>query len=310
MKVNIEEIEFNFSNKCTANCFICAKPHGRGNTPMMLKEIFNEANQQLQNVEFSVIQTGGNGDAFLNPYFLQYLQVLRHNFPKAKIVFYSNFYLYDEATAKIIIGENLIDEQYTRIDTLNHEWFKLSVGLPLQVIIRNIKDFMRLNDCIDFHIGYSSIPQYFKKCRQLLGLKPQYNPFTEEQLGSMGDEFNYIQTVLSSFPTRKPPTFYRINQSLWAEREREDLTTRPDLPCPKTGTFKRITWICPNGDISVCGYDDEQDKFIAGNILESTISDIWLSPKRLEIINMLESRKHTSYPCTNPNCCRLWPDEL
>jgi MoaA/NifB/PqqE/SkfB family radical SAM enzyme len=274
----------------------------------MLKDVFNEANRQLLDVEFSVIQTGGNGDAFLNPYFFRYLQVLRKNFPKAKIVFYSNFYLYDENASKLIIGEGLIDEQYTRIDTLNPAWFKKSVGLSFQVIMQNIKDFMKLNDCIDFTIGYSSIPQYFKKCNHYLGLSPIYNPFTVDELSQMGDEFDIIQDFIHSFPTRKPPKFYRINQSLWAERERSDLPELPDMPCPKTGTFRRIIWICPNGDIDVCGYDDEQCRFVAGNIMEKPIAEIWTSPEREAIIHKLETRGHKSYPCRNPQCCKLWSD--
>ena len=92
--VTIPEIELNFCNACTGNCFICAKAHGYGNAVMMSESVFDIVCSQLADIRCHVIQTSGNGDCWLHPKFPEYLRTLRNRFPDARIYNYSNFALY------------------------------------------------------------------------------------------------------------------------------------------------------------------------------------------------------------------------
>ena len=65
-------------------------------------------------------------------------------------------------------------------------------------------------------------------------------------------------------------------------------------------------WICPNGDVNACGYDDEQSNFVYGNILEQSIEEIWNGKRRQEVIFQIAHRHVQCYPCNNPRCCRQY----
>jgi MoaA/NifB/PqqE/SkfB family radical SAM enzyme len=309
MLVRIEEIELNFCNVCTGNCYLCAKAHGRGNVPMMSAEVFSRVVEQLQDIDFDTIQTSGNGDCFLNPHFMQFLRTLRSEFPDAKMVNYSNFALYTPERTDEVIGERLLDEQFTRIDSMDPDVFTRSAGFNAKTIFRNLTYFIRHNERITLSIGYSSIPQYYRKCRKLLGKLPAHGVFDLDEVEDMPDEYDAITRWCDSLKPFVPIAVTRINQSLWAEREDPRTPLDPDSVCPKyqVGLFDRICWICPNGTISVCGYDDEQSRFIAGNITEEPLAKIWTGTRRQEALQAIATREWKHYPC-NPRCCRQYGD--
>jgi hypothetical protein len=305
----IPEIELNFSNACTANCFICAKAHGRGNVPLMLAKVFEAVVEQLHDVDFDLIQTSGNGDCFLHPQFTHCLQELRSQFSSAKLVNYSNFALYSPEMADWILGGKLLDEQFTRIDSLDAKIFERSTGISRDLVLGNLEYWIRHNETVKLTIGYSSVPEYYRKCREVLGKPPFHGPFSEAEVAAMPDEYEMVRTYFGAIPTEREIAFYRINQSLWAEREDPRTPADPSSPCPKErgGILGRVAWICPNGDMSVCGYDDQQDTFIAGNVLQEHLLDIWNGEKRREWLEGIRQRRHKAYPC-NPRCCKLYGD--
>lgn len=309
MTVQIEEIELNTCNVCTGNCYLCAKAHGRGNVPMMLPDVFARVVEQLHSVEFDMIQTSGNGDCFLNPHFMRYLRTLRAEFPLARIVNYSNFILYTPKRTDEIVGERLIDEQFTRLDSMAYCILTRSCGANAKTILANLEYFIRHNDRIRLSVGYSSIKQYYRKCRKLLGHPPAHGVFDPDEVEDLPDEFGALCEWCDGMEPKVPVTVNRINQSLWAERE--DPATPPDTesPCPKyaAGLLDRICWICPNGDVSVCGYDDEQSRFIAGNILREPLAAIWTGKRRRDMLQIIASRGWKHYPC-NPRCCKQYGD--
>ena len=310
MTNHIPEIEFNFSNCCSGRCFICAQAHGRGNVPLMLSEVFDTACEQLQDVEFDTVQTSGNGDCFLHPEFFHWLQRIRSEFSRAVVVNYSSFALYTEDWADAILGGHLIDRQFTRVDSLVPSIFQRSTGLNRNVVFCNLERFIRRNESVDLTIGYSSIPQYHRKCRAMLDKPPFHSPFTSAEVADMCDEYQDIIEHFSAIPTRRPVQFYRINQSLWAEREDPRTPADEEAACPKArlGILDRVLWICPNGDLSACGYDDSQDTFIYGNILQEHILEAWNGERRRAVLEDIRERRITTYPCKNPRCCKLYGD--
>jgi MoaA/NifB/PqqE/SkfB family radical SAM enzyme len=307
MGVRIAEIEINTTNACTGNCFICSKVHGYGNLPMMSEEVFARLVEQLVDIDFDVIQTSGNGDCWLHPHFLDWLRVLRLTFPKATICNYSNFALYDPERTDAVLAERLIDRQFTRIDSLDTDAFGRSTGLNASLVFGNLDYFIRHNNSIDLTIGYSSITQYYHKCKTILGHPPMHGPFGEGEAARMPDEYEAIRKRFGGVPNRRAPGFMRINQSLWAERA--DPRTPKDTTghCPKHNLLTQIVWICPNGDVDLCGYDDTQSRFVVGNILDEPLERIWTSRRRLELLDKLMAGDRPTYPC-NPKCCRMYGD--
>ena len=299
--IRIPEIELAFSNACTADCFICSKMHGGDNDPFMSWEVFQAAKKQLHDIEFDTIQTGGDGDSFLNPIYIDALRELRHEFPGVKIVLYSNLAMLDKEYAKILINEDLIDRLFTRIDTVIPDVFRASTGLDMETVFLNIDYFLSNNKSIEFQINYSNIKGYRDICRQILGKEPYY---WNDTLESAPD--NEYEKVRSWFTMIGKVTVENIKRSLWAERNDPAIKPEPYLPCKRTHCFENVCYIWTDGDVGICGYDDRQSDMIIGNILENTITEIWQSDRRRKMIEHVTGRGIKGYPCINPKACLFY----
>lgn len=298
-RLKLTEVEFNFSNLCTHDCFICSKYHGCGNVSLMNPHVFYQLIEDLKDIDFNMVQTSGNGDAFLNEHFLEYLSVIRKTFPKVRICFYSNFSIFDQEKSDRIINENLINRVYVRIDSLDPNIANRVTGRPTHgQVLKNIEYFMSKNSKIEFEIMYSNIPGYYKRCWEVLGKRPIHSPFSDSEINVIPDEYAKIKKFFGN-----KPFYTRMGHSLWAERiqAKVDLETQ----CPKLGLFENIIWLHPNGLVGVCGYDDQQSVFIGGNAMAKSISEIWMSKERRDIINMIRDKKYREYPCIDPKCCSM-----
>ena len=311
MNNRICEIELNMSNKCGAACYMCSTPHGNKNIPLMTQEVFDAIVDQLHDVDFDVIQTSGNGDGFLNPNWFDWVRRLRSTFPDAKIHFYSSFGPMTKERIDIIVKEDLLDEVYTRIDSLDPATIhKATKRLDGDQVLSNMRYFATAKRKCKFVIGYSSIPQYYRKCRKLLRKEPLLSPFEPWEVAEMRDEFGAIGGYFRKLELGGPTKIYRIRQSMWAERLDPRVPSQPLYPCPKMESkiLEKIMWICPNGAIDVCGYDDTQGAMAVGNLLLDHILDIWNGEKRKEMLQSIASRSRVGYPCNNPACCVMWAD--
>jgi hypothetical protein len=299
--IRIPEIELAFSNLCTAKCFICSRTHGGNNDPIMSWEVFQAALDRMHDIDFDTIQTGGDGDSFLNPIYFDALRELRKNFPKAKIVLYSNFALLGRSIADMLVKERLIDSLFTRVDSVVPEIFNASTGLKMEVVFKNIDYFLLVNREIKFQINYSNIKGYFDKCREVLGKRPYYWKYAleeapEDEFEEVKDRFSYSGNV----------TFENIKRSFWAERNDPDIKPERDMPCGRTHCFESVCYIWTDGDVGICGYDDGQDAMIIGNVLDQTLTEIWQGKRRRKMIDFVTGRGIKIYPCINPKACLFY----
>lgn len=300
MNNKIYEIELNFSNICGAECIICSRPHGCGNKFFMEDDVFDALCDQLRDVEFKMIQTSGNGEAFLNPNYLNYIQRLKDLFPQSIRWTYNNFSMMNKERADRIIQEDLFDRIHIRIESL-HKWiFEKNSNLNQENVFNNLKYFLSKNTKIPVCILYSNIRKYYAKCKRVTGRRPARDYFTDEELEKVTDEQS---DILSYFQkgNKSPLSITGISHSLWGERQHAPKDEKS--ACPKLDIIKNVTWICPNGDVMACCYADRQDEFNCGNILNQHILEIYNGEKRKDIISKIQRREFTDYPCTNPRCC-------
>lgn len=300
--IHIPEVEMAFSNACTARCYICCPTHGRHKPALMSQEVFDNALWHLQGIKFDILQTGGDGDSFLNPIYLDSLRLLRTTFSAVKIVLYSNFALLDPEVADLLTGERLIDELYTRIDTLDPYIFKLCTGLDQETVFLHIDYFIEINLSIRFQINYSNIKNYRRKCRGILNKDPV---FWRPEFESIAE--NEYSDIIARFgKSGKKVNFSDIKQSLWAERTDPAIKIEPSLQCGRTYCFDSVCYIWTNGDVGICGYDDGQDTLVYGNILCRSIEDLWNSQERQQVIEKVKRREIKNYPCINPKACLFY----
>lgn len=301
MNNKIYEIELNFSNVCGAECIMCSRPHGVGNKFFMEPDVFSALKKQLSAVEFKMIQTSGNGEVFLNPHYLDYIEELRRAFPEAVIWTYNNFSMLTEERADRIVQQDLFDRVHVRVESLEQWVFEKNSNLNMRNVFKNLKYFLSINKKIPVVILYNDIRKYYAKCKMVLGKRPMRDFYENTQLLKMKDEEQDILKYFQVHANGTPLSISNISHCLWGERKQapQDTTT----PCPKLDIIKGVTWICPNGDVQVCCYADHQDEMTCGNIMEEHILDIFNGERRRLMIEKIQRREIIDYPCTNPKCC-------
>ena len=296
------EVELNFSNICTASCIICSRPHGCGNKPFMDSGIFYTLLTQLKDIDFKIIQTSGNGEAFLNPNYLDYVSVLKREFPKIPRWTYNNFSLWNRERAERIVSENLFDKIHVRIDSLEKWVFERNSSLNQEIVFNNLKYFLSINKKIPVVILYNNINDYYNRCKSIIGKRPARDFFTDEELSTIKDEEKAILKYFKK-DSASPLIAISIGHSLWGERLHAPKDTMSK--CPKWNVINKVTWISPDGSVIACCYDDRQDFFVCGNITKEHLLSIYNGEKRKEFLKGINERKYTEYPCTNPRCCSM-----
>lgn len=297
------EIELNCSNVCCAECIICSRPHGAGNKPFMEKDVFEMLVTQLQDINFKIIQTSGNGEAFLNPHYLDYIETLKTKFPHIPRWTYNNFSLLNRERADRIVEQDLFSKIHVRIDSL-HKWiFEKNSNLNQNIVFNNLKYFLSINKKIPVVILYNNINDYYNKCKKVLDKRPIRDFFTDEELKQIPREEAEIKEYFSWYSPlgTLAPTVCTIGHSLWGERLKASQNIKAS--CPKWNVIQNVIWVSPDGSVIVCCYDDYQSKFICGNIMEEHLLDIFNGEKRKEILEGIKNRKYIDYPCVNPVCC-------
>lgn len=307
-------IEWHFTNACTGDCVICSKAHGQGNPRFMTPDVFEKACERLVETEKSdyEFQLGGDGDPFLNPFFLNpthvnYLQCLRRTFPKAHLCLFTSGFSLTRERSRQVTASNLLDRVEVRIDSLQPKLYEQSTGMPLRVVRDNIETFAFYNKGIRLCIIYAPIYLYRQRCERVLSKAPTYFQRVDESL--LRNEWPEVQRWVKYMPGIGPAYSRITGLSLWAERTDCAFS---DSPCPRLpendpGDMVRQLYIYPNGDYGFCGYDDGQCEFILGNVFEHSISDVWFGPKMLEYMERIRNRTPEDHPpcCVNPKACLM-----
>jgi MoaA/NifB/PqqE/SkfB family radical SAM enzyme len=265
-------------------------------------DVFNELVCQMKDVDFTMVQTSGNGEAFLNPNYLDYIRVLRKEFPEKEMWTYNNFSQWTPTRSDTIIKERLFTKVHVRIDSLIPWIFERCGNLNHATVFNNLIYFLEKNTDIPVVILYSNINDYYNRVKHVFGndKRPSKDYFTDDELFIVPDEEKDLKEYFQKYANVEID-ICRMGHSLWGERTNKPLNTT--IPCPKFDNIQYITWICPNGDVAVCMYDDTQSTHIAGNIMEEHILDIFYGAKRAEILDNIKHRRITSYPCSNPVAC-------
>ncbi len=295
-------VELHFSNRCTGTCVICSDSHGYDSFPYCTPDVFEHIVQNLFTIDFGVIQVGGDGDSFLNPYFFDALRLLRKEFPGKTLTLFTNGFMLTPDRSDIILKERLLDNIETRIDTINPVLFKQSTGLDFNIVSSNIAYFMSKNKSnIKTHIIYFPLFLYEECVREFLGKEP--TDFYKISKNLLHNE--YLE-VLNFFKLRvvDGPFNFRISEiCLWGERE--DVFIDTTTPCSQlNGAFKNQVYIYPNGNYGLCPFDDGQNTFIFGNALYDNLAGAYVGNVRMKFIQDIADMKYAGKGCCiNPKAC-------
>lgn len=303
----IRTIELHYSNRCSGCCKICAKTF----SPNRFKPAFATINytlrmiECLKEIECRELQTGGDGDSFLNPIYLDSLKMIKDHYPGQKIALYTSaFSLTPERTDRIL-REKLIDEINVRLDTTQPDLYSWHTGMNLSQTLSNLEYFRRHNDRIDLTIIYFPLHLYAPTCRSILGKEPAF--FHEaEVLDLLRDEEQEVYSMISQIPGPMPIRTRRSGICLWAER----YDAEPDTSTPCRHLDDAFDWqglVYPNGDVGTCAYDSSQDQLVYGNIFRDSLAALWTGDRKKQIVDEIRlGKRYGKFPCNSPKACGFY----
>lgn len=300
-KPYIPIVELHFSNRCTGSCVICSDAHGYDSFPYCTEEVFKHIIENLKTIDFGVIQVGGDGDSFLNPFFFDALRLLRKHFPDKTLTLFTNGFMLTPANSHTIINEHLLDNVETRIDTINPKLFKQSTGLDFKVVSDNITYFMSKSTKIKTHIIYFPLFLYEECVETYLDKSP--TDFYKIDKSLLQNEYLLVYQYFKSRVVNGPFNFRISEICLWGERD--DVFMDTETPCSQlNGAFKNQVYIYPNGNYGLCPFDDGQDTFIFGNVTTHNLAEAYTGETRKKFIQDIADMKYAGRGCCiNPKAC-------
>ncbi len=259
--------------------------------------------------EISIIYIHEQGDPFLNPNIMEILELIKNVLPDINVVLFTNFQLITPERSEIILKKKLINTWYTNIDGYKQSYYKVK-GINFDKVIANLRSFIKNRDIyypeLSLTVYAITYKSYVKTIKKRLGFTP---------IKAKGSHLflrdNYHRTANYLLREVVNPNLDRVIRagiSGYAEREKIDIgkIDYTKYICPFIDTVKHSAIIAPDGTWYACCLDSKNEMKL-GNVLETSIDDIYNSDKRLMLLSDLDNKNFTKIggPCRTIPACEL-----
>lgn len=283
------------------------------------KKIADDVSNNIHSVKTFVVSE--NGDALLNPEFIEIVRYIKKTNPNVKVSLFTNFQYLTRDISRIIVMENLIDNIHVNIDGHNEETFFRVKGISYKVVEQNVIDFIEVrnehNSQTRLNVQVLTYADYVNRVITKFNKLPTAVKNIVES-NDLIDDFSEIKDV---WKNRLNPKLDVLHRSLifgWAERDSVNdfpflygkfVYNKANLENYKCPNFTRVRdecFIAPNGDWYACCYDDKQ-QLVFGNVIENSISEVYFGEKRKHLLYLLDKRRYIEigYPCILVKACQL-----
>jgi len=288
------------SNLCGGRCVFCPSTRGQGTHGRNMSwAVAERCIEQAKSNGIRAFSVGENGDALLNPQFLDILGELRCAIPNAWVILFTNFQNLTPEISRAILRDGLVNAVTTNIDgTTTYQVVK---GMPLGPAAQNLRAWMDIREYlpVTLTIQVLTAPAYARGVRELFGTLPGHLLACAE----MADEYDRVVSAWSGLLGPRD-TILRSPSVGWAERGliRGD---QARFACTQLERMRNEAFIAPDGSWYICCLMDQQTVTI-GNIMEKPLAEMENSLQRRELIEALERRDYAAigYPCTTAQACQ------
>ncbi|MBU2634602.1 MAG: radical SAM protein [Nanoarchaeota archaeon] len=315
----LKSIDLALSSACGANCIFCPTNRGKRIKQKIMpfkyaEKIINEVSQDF---EIQRVSVGENGDAFLNQDIIKILRLIKLKLPNTKTTLSTNFQNFTPDKIDIILRERLIDEFSCNIDGSNEQNYFNTKRLNYKNTMNNLAYFLETRKklkhypplnvyVITFHRYLHTIYNNFKFYPSKL------KGFNIKKLLKIPDDFLIIKRQLEKILNTQKDTVTEVRPLAWAEREQfiekygTDKINYKKYPCPLFPSIPNQAFIAPDGSWYMCCLDSNTE-IVFGNVIKQSVKEVYHSPKRKELIKMLQNREYTRIggPCKTVNCCQF-----
>ncbi|MFH1225007.1 MAG: radical SAM protein [Candidatus Diapherotrites archaeon] len=333
-------VNLSLSLACGADCIFCARDRGaKIKEKIMPLGLAKKITSELSSPEFRArhsvthMQLGENGDAFLNPRFIEIARHIKAECPWIETGVFTNFQNLTEEKSRTILEEGLIDKVHCNIDGANAENYFNVKRIPLENTMRNLEAFLglrrELKSAVPLRIHVVTLHDYIHSIHGAFGFYPA--KMRDARLAEVPDDFAEIKMKMHCLLLAKRLGISRqtaekarvfalpLNRLLaprdmvlrsavfgWAERDAAAHLSA-DLcgySCPRLEKMHSVAFIAPDGTWYACCLDSNNELAL-GNIWERSIDRIYSSEKRKRLIGMLERREFGKIggPCRTVYCC-------
>lgn len=311
----LKGLNLSLSSACGADCIFCPSDRGqRIGTKLMPFEIALKAIDEVSNctegISIESIQFGENGDAFINKNCMDILRYAKEKLPLAQKTVITNLQNLPADKIDELIENEFVDCIGLNIDGFDETSFFASKGLSLAHISEKLPKIIRAREkyqtSLRLHINILPVRTYVMTTVRVLGKLPRKLKNLNHLF--LEDDSEKILAVLR--PALRPTDFIgTVRPFLWAERESVDKTTLDYnmYQCPFLARVVNEAFIAPDGTWYACCLDSNNELDL-GNITESSINEIRVSAKRINLIQSLLNKKFAEIgsPCDTVNCCNIY----
>lgn len=269
-----KSVNLSLSSACQAKCIFCPPQRGKYIKPkhmslQLAAKIFDElATHDFQ----GHINPGENGEAVLNPHFIQIFKYMHTKLPNISSQLISNMNRFDESIAMrtLEIGFN---EMHFNIDGASKGTYEYAKGLSFETMKNNVTTFFKIRDKLG------------SKCKVFINIvtAAKYLKAISKENSDIPDDAEQIISYWTPF-LRDGDEIREQRPFLWAERDELKIPNR--IGCALLSRVVNELFVAPNGDCYLCCLDDNA-KITLGNLNNSSIAEIWKSKTRYVILRNL-----------------------
>ncbi len=287
------EMEVNLTNRCNMSCKWCINANFRGKEELDTEEFYYFC-RGFKDMGGKALVFSGGGEPTYHPSFGECIDIAK-SFELELGLMTNGTY---SSNYNKVIGQSFKWIRFS-IDTLDRKQYKKWKGVDaLDMVIDNIGNLHNLPIKIGINCNISpehtieGVKQferflYYADYIQFRPVLPRY--FFKEKI-------QYNKPVWNYLAKHKCPTISLSND------KREDLQGSKAFPFSSCEGHFFVPVLNANGDVCVCMYHPNDDRFVFGNINEDSFENIWWSKKRIEAIDFV---RKLDYKKECQMCCKL-----
>lgn len=270
-----EAIKLALSVACQANCIFCPASRGKSISPKhMPSELVRKIVDEAKTTGFGgEIYLSENGEALLNPQFLDILDYIAGALPEAGLLLFTNMDRLDAQMAAEILGRGLA-ELHFNIDGATKETYEfVKKNLSFEAMERNVRDLLSVR------------AKFNSPCRLVVGIVTAHKYLKLSRGGRVPFKDDAKDIIEKWRPLLRPTDkIYETDIYRWEIR---DKIRKPKKgPCPMFHKLLEDCYVAPNGAVYICCYD-ENARIILGDAHDQSIEAIWNGEERFRIMRLL-----------------------
>jgi len=289
---SIREVNIEFCSDCNLRCKFCSLDHLKPKqhiSPEVLETVLEELVYHPKFSKVEVLNLYNGGETLLHPKRLELFEIIakyknkaaaeKRHFPKVLLL--TNGMLMRERLARSILELQVLDVVQFSLDGGNIEKFEeLRVNAKWPLFYKNVKALMELKKELQPNLQLKSITI----------LEDQFEMSTDW----MEPEFKELVLGMDSYELR------RLHD--WGGEVELEESKKTESKIYGCGLAMHQMVVLPNGDVTMC-CNDLNSNGVVGNVLKTTLAEVYESPERRNYIDkLLVGKRDELELCKN---CRI-----